>query len=64
MTSNTLIEAKELSVRYGDFIAVDRLSLAIAQGELYALLGTNGAGKTSTLETLQGHRGPSSLGVS
>lgn len=60
MTSNTLIEAKELSVRYGDFIAVDRLSLAIAQGELYALLGTNGAGKTSTLETLQGHRGPSS----
>lgn len=51
-----VIEVDRLSVRYGDFWAVQDLSLTVAQGEMYALLGTNGAGKTSTLESIEGHR--------
>lgn len=51
-----VIEIDRLSVRYGGFWAVRELSLTVAQGELYALLGTNGAGKTSTLESIEGHR--------
>ncbi|MDR6867397.1 ABC-2 type transport system ATP-binding protein [Microbacterium resistens] len=51
-----LIEIDRLSVRYGGFWAVQELSLTVAEGELYALLGTNGAGKTSTLESIEGHR--------
>jgi ABC-2 type transport system ATP-binding protein len=45
---------------YGDFQAVEDLSLRVEQGELYALLGTNGAGKTSALEVIEGHRKASS----
>ncbi|MHC9046831.1 ATP-binding cassette domain-containing protein [Microbacterium saperdae] len=53
-----IIEIDRLSVRYGGFWAVQELSLTIAEGELYALLGTNGAGKTSMLESIEGHRPP------
>ncbi|MFC7619298.1 ABC transporter ATP-binding protein [Microlunatus sp. GCM10028923] len=51
-----VIEIDRISVRYGGFWAVRDLSLTVAEGELYALLGTNGAGKTSTLESIEGHR--------
>lgn len=51
-----VIEIDRLSVRYGEYVAVHDLSLAVMPGELYALLGTNGAGKTSTLESIEGHR--------
>ena len=40
------ISIKNLAKRFGDRVAVDGLSLDIAQGELVALLGMNGAGKT------------------
>jgi ABC-2 type transport system ATP-binding protein len=50
------IEVRELVVRYGSLIAVDRLSFTAEAGELVALLGPNGAGKTSTVETLEGYR--------
>ncbi|UMO99761.1 ABC transporter ATP-binding protein [Amycolatopsis sp. EV170708-02-1] len=59
MTS-TAIDVDRLNVKYGDFHAVKDLSFQVRQGEFYALLGTNGAGKTSTLETLEGHRNPTS----
>ena len=42
----------KLSKTYGKLTAVDDLDLAIAQGELFALLGVNGAGKTTTLKML------------
>ena len=45
-----------LNLTYGDFHAVKDLSFEVRPGELYALLGTNGAGKTSTLEVVEGHR--------
>ncbi|WP_433237949.1 ATP-binding cassette domain-containing protein [Actinomadura nitritigenes] len=45
-----------LRQRYGDFEAVAGISFEVAPGEMFALLGTNGEGKTTTLETLEGHR--------
>lgn len=58
--SAATIELRNLVVDYstasGTTRAVDALSLSIATGEVYALLGENGAGKTSTIEVLEGHR--------
>jgi ABC-2 type transport system ATP-binding protein len=56
MVSSPVIDVAGLNVVYGDFHAVRDLSLQVAPGELYALLGTNGAGKTSALEVIEGHR--------
>ncbi|MBI5878613.1 MAG: ABC transporter ATP-binding protein [Chloroflexi bacterium] len=47
-----MIEANNLTKRFGDFAAVDDLSLALAEGEILALLGPNGAGKTTTVRML------------
>ena len=52
------IAVNDLTVAYGDFTAVDSVSFDVQPGEIFALLGTNGAGKTSIMETLQGHRTP------
>jgi ABC-2 type transport system ATP-binding protein len=59
-SSERVIEVDQLGVRYGDFEAVKNLSFHVERGELYALLGTNGAGKTSALEVIEGHRAASS----
>ncbi|WP_405797655.1 ABC transporter ATP-binding protein [Streptomyces sp. NBC_01506] len=56
MNSTPVIDVERLNVSYGDFHAVKDLSFQVRKGELYALLGTNGAGKTSILETVEGHR--------
>ena len=51
------IYAHGLTKRYGDTLALDRLDLAIAPGEVYGYLGPNGAGKTTTIRLLLGlHR--------
>ena len=54
------IKVNDLVVEYtssqGTIRAVNGLDLSIAEGEVYALLGENGAGKTSTVEVLEGHR--------
>jgi ABC-2 type transport system ATP-binding protein len=55
-TTTPVIDVERLNVSYGDFHAVKDLSFQVRKGELYALLGTNGAGKTSALETIEGHR--------
>jgi ABC-2 type transport system ATP-binding protein len=47
---------RDVVKRYGDRVAVDRLSFAVARGEVFALLGPNGAGKTTTIEILEGYR--------
>ncbi len=46
------IEINGLTKKYGNLVAVDSLSLNIAEGELFALLGVNGAGKTTTVKML------------
>lgn len=48
------IELHEVTKRFGDFTAVDRLRLTIPPGELFAFLGPNGAGKTTTIKMLVG----------
>ncbi|WP_035615133.1 ABC transporter ATP-binding protein [Haloferula sp. BvORR071] len=46
------IEVRDLRVDYGNFIAVDDLSLTVPRGEVFGLVGPNGAGKTSTFKVL------------
>ena len=58
------IEVDDLRKRYGDLVAVDGLSFHVAVGEVYALLGENGAGKSTAVEILEGHRQPTSGTVS
>lgn len=56
-----VIEARNVRRRYaGGFEAVSGVSFSVARGELFALLGTNGAGKTSTVELLEGLATPDS----
>lgn len=50
------IEAHDLTVRYGDTTAVDRLSFRLDGGRIHGLLGRNGSGKTSLLSVLAGFR--------
>ena len=47
-----MIELDGLTKTYGDLVAVEDLSLRVAEGEVYALLGANGAGKTTALRCL------------
>ncbi|MAT83052.1 MAG: multidrug ABC transporter ATP-binding protein [Gammaproteobacteria bacterium] len=54
-----MIEARHLSRRYGDFLAVDGVSFAIGHGEIVGLLGHNGAGKTTIMKMLTGYLEPS-----
>jgi len=49
-----MIEIRDLTKKYGDFTAVDRLSLTVAPGEIFGFLGPNGAGKTTTIRILAG----------
>jgi ABC-2 type transport system ATP-binding protein len=52
--SETAVEVKDLSVRFGDFYAVNRVSFAVHCGEIFGFLGANGAGKTTTIRVLCG----------
>ncbi|PSJ60254.1 ribosome-associated ATPase/putative transporter RbbA [Pseudaminobacter soli (ex Li et al. 2025)] len=48
------IEAQHLTMRFGDFTAVDNVSFKIEQGEIFGFLGSNGCGKTTTMKMLTG----------
>jgi ABC-type multidrug transport system ATPase subunit len=60
MPDDFILRIDALTVRYGDFVAVDGLDLALRKGELFGLLGPNGAGKSTTLRVLIGQRRPNS----
>ena len=60
MTGEIALEARGLTKRYGDALAVDRVSLSVRRGEVYGFLGPNGAGKTTTLRMLLGLIRPTS----
>ena len=53
------IEARDLSMRFGDFTAVDQVSFRIHRGEIFGFLGSNGCGKTTTMKMLTGLLAPS-----
>lgn len=55
-----MIDVHELSKRYGDKLALDRVSFHIARGEVVGLLGLNGAGKSTTMNILTGYIGATS----
>jgi branched-chain amino acid transport system ATP-binding protein len=53
-----MLLVEELDVFYGDAQALDRVSLAVDQGSIVAIVGANGAGKTSLIRTIAGMRRP------
>jgi ABC-2 type transport system ATP-binding protein len=53
-----VIEARGISKRYGDLVAVHDVSFSVAQGEVVGFLGPNGAGKTTTMRILTGFLPP------
>lgn len=58
--SEHIIEVKDLTKKYGDFTAVNGITLSVKRGETLGILGPNGAGKTTTLEMIEGLKTPTS----
>src|SRR4029453_5870642 len=58
-----MIEAQNLTRRYGDFTAVNGISLSVKEGEIVGMLGPNGAGKTTTIRMITGFLPPTSGNV-
>ena len=54
-----VIEARGLQMRFGDFVAVDDVNLAVRRGEIFGFLGSNGCGKSTTMKMLTGLLEPS-----
>ena len=54
IAAEPVIVARELTRRFGDFTAVDRVSFTIARGEIFGFVGSNGCGKTTTMKMLTG----------
>ena len=55
-----VVETKSLSKRYGDFVALDSLSIHVDRGQILGFIGPNGAGKTTTIKILVGLSRPTS----
>ena len=54
------IEVENLTMKFGDFVAVDNVNLKIKEGEIFGFLGSNGCGKTTTMKMLTGLLTPTS----
>lgn len=60
MTVEYAVRAERLTKQFGDFLAVDHIDLAIAEGDIFGFLGPNGAGKSTTIRMLCGLVPPTS----
>ena len=56
----TVVEINNLTKRYGEFTALDNLSLTLNRGDILGFIGPNGAGKTTTIRILVGLSRPTS----
>jgi ABC-2 type transport system ATP-binding protein len=54
------VHVSELTRKFGDFVAVDRVTFTVSRGEIFGFLGPNGAGKTTTIKMLTGLLRPTS----
>ena len=59
ITSDPIIRAVNLTRRFGEMTAVDRFNINVARGEIFGLVGPDGAGKTTTMRLLCGLLDPS-----
>src|SRR5262249_6440249 len=59
-STNPVIELNQVSKRFGERLAVDQLTLAVPTGEIYGLLGHNGAGKSTAIGMMLGQVWPTS----
>lgn len=59
-TEANAVTLRGIEKRFGDFVAVDRISLDVARGEIFGFLGPNGAGKSTTIRMLTGLLAPTS----
>ena len=60
MTHQYVIEMREITKKFGDFVANDKINLQLRKGEIHALLGENGAGKSTLMNMLAGLLEPTS----
>jgi ABC-2 type transport system ATP-binding protein len=58
--AEVVLETKNLTKRYGDFLALDNLTLQVERGQILGFIGPNGAGKTTTIKILVGLSRPTS----
>ena len=61
---SAMLEVRDLTVAYGNIVAVKNLSLEVHKGEIVTLIGSNGAGKSTTLRTISGLLTPKTGSVS
>jgi ribosome-dependent ATPase len=59
LDAEPVIMARDLTCRFGDFTAVDRVNFTIERGEIFGFVGSNGCGKTTTMKMLTGLLAPS-----
>src|SRR3954452_14670919 len=53
-TDGAVVEVRDLTKKYGSFLALDRLTLSVDRGQILGFIGPNGAGKTTTIKILVG----------
>ena len=59
-TAEPVVDVRDLTKRYGKFVALDKLTLTVEKGQILGFIGPNGAGKTTTIKILVGLARPTS----